>query len=198
MVDGSRNRNNGTFSNVTWTQLPSGVWVNSFNGTTSYIEIADSPSMRMTQGGTIIAWVKANSIGENNAGRIIDKSSGDLGINGYDIYIRGTNQIGLLVNGATLTTTSVNALPFAIWKMVIITMGTSRKIYVNAVDVTASGGSETALPPDIAGAVRIGNRAGAIDFTFNGQMSPLRMLGKIFTQADVTRIFTAERPLYGV
>lgn len=198
LVDRSRYKNNGTFSNVSWVQLPSGVFVMQFNGTTSYVEIADSPSMRMTQGGTILAWIKANSAGESDNGRIIDKSSALGSVNGYLLMIAGTNNIYFQINGGTFLISSNNAVPFSTHKLVAITFGANRKVYVNAVDVTASGGSETALPPNVSGAVRIGNRAGATDRTFDGQIVLPRIYNRVLTQAQIARIFTSERGLFGV
>lgn len=198
LVDRSRNQNNGTFSNVTWTQLPSGLWTMNFNGTTSYVEIPDSPTMRMTQGGTILAWIKANSLGESDNGRIIDKSSALGSVNGYLLMIAGTNNIYFQINGGTFLISSNNAVPFSTHKLVAITFGANRKVYVNAVDVTASGGSETALPPNVSGAVRIGNRAGATDRTFDGQISLPRIYNRVLSATELLRIFTSERGLFGV
>jgi len=198
LVDRSRFANNGTFSNVTWTQLSSGVWVNGFNGSTSYIEIPDSPTMRMTQGGTISCWVKANGLGEGGYARIIDKSSSAAGADGYKLQYNTNNVIYFKTSTGADLLSSANALPFGVWKLVTVTFGSARKIYVNGVDVTASGGSESALPPNVAGAVRIGNRAGATDFTWDGNIGGMKLTQKVMTATEVLREFNATRRMYGV
>lgn len=199
LVDRSRFANNGTFSNVTWVQLPSGLQVMDFNGADSYVEIPDSPSMRMASGGTIKAWVFARSAGESSAGQIISKGTGYAGQNGYHIYWQTPGNINTQINAGAETRTQTMTSPYSTWKHIAVVFSVSgRKIYVNGVDSTFAGGAETALPPDVAGVVRIGNYAGATDRTFDGYIGGVEMLSKVWTQADVTRSFTAERGLYGV
>jgi len=104
-----------------------------------------------------------------------------------------------LVNNGTYVFSNGGVVPFSTWKQAVFAFSSAGcKIYINSVDVTASGGAATALPPNVAGNVRIGNRAGATDRTFDGYLSGLEMLSKVWTQADVTRSFTSERLLYGV
>lgn len=198
LVDRSRWGNNGTFSNVTWVQLPTGVWVMNFNGADSYVEIADSPTMRMAGGGTIEVWAYLRTAGEGGYSRIIDKSSDATGADGYKLQFNTNNVIYFKTSTGADLLSSNNALPFNVFKHIIITLGSSRKIYVNATDVTASGGSETSLPPNVAGATRVGNRAGATDFTLDGYIGGLKLHSKALTQAEITRRFTAQRSLYGV
>jgi len=197
LIDRSRFANNGVFSNVTWVQLPTGVWVMNFNGVDSYVEIPDSPTMRMTQGGSILAWVYARTLGE--IGAVINKSNGQGAVDGYYLGVDTNNIMLVRINNGVYLTSAPNSLPFSTWKLAAVTFSpTGRKIIVNGVDVTASGGSETALPPNIAGNVRIGNRAGATDRTFDGYIGGVRLLSKVLTVQEVARIYNSERWMYGV
>ena len=62
--DGSGNGNHGTHQGTPqWVQGVAGNALQ-FNGSTDYVEIADAPSLDMTNAITIAAWVKANSFGD--------------------------------------------------------------------------------------------------------------------------------------
>ena len=58
LEDTSRYGNNGVFTDApTWLQLPSGLWVLSFNGTSNHVTIATAPSLTFV--GTILCWIYA-------------------------------------------------------------------------------------------------------------------------------------------
>jgi len=164
----------------------------SFDGVDDHIEMADSQELRMTTGGTITAWIYPKTGGEGGTGRIIDKSTATTGANGYVIALASSNRINLNINAGTNTTTSDNAIIYNQWNFIAITFdSTGRHIYVNAVDVTASGGGETALPPDVAGAVRIGNRAGATDRSFDGYIDDVRIYNNVFSSFQIKQNYIA-------
>ncbi len=73
--DRSRWKNNGTHTAITWVRLPSGLWVRSFNGTTSIVNIADNASLRLTNAGTILFWFKSDGAQSDYAGIIIKAST---------------------------------------------------------------------------------------------------------------------------
>jgi prepilin-type N-terminal cleavage/methylation domain-containing protein len=164
--------NNGTVSGAT---LISSNCVKgscySFDGVDDYIELADNPKLRMATGGTISVWVYPKALGET-AGRIIDKSIGTTATNGYMICINGSYRFAFYVNDNNQTYTS--NFPFNKWYLVVVVFDSfGKKIYVNGVDSTLGGGTITVLPPDIAGSIRIGNRAGETDRTFDGYIDEI-------------------------
>jgi len=57
LYDASRFGNHGTHTNITMVQLPSGLWVRQFNGTTSYITIPDDPSLHITDNISLVVWL---------------------------------------------------------------------------------------------------------------------------------------------
>jgi len=166
-----------------------------FNGITSYVEILDSQEMRMTQGGTITAWIYPRSLGELNVGRIIDKSTATSGANGYIFYILGSPRLSINTHDgttATSTSSSANTLILNQWNFVTVTLNNlGRHIYVNGVNVTSGSGDETGLPPDVAGAVRIGNRAGATDRTFDGYIDDVRIYNAALSSSQVKQNYIA-------
>ncbi|MFA5232598.1 MAG: LamG domain-containing protein [Candidatus Paceibacterota bacterium] len=157
----------------------------SFDGADDYIELADASDLRMTSGGTISAWIYPKTYGET-AGRIIDKSTDTSATNGYMVFINSNRALCLYVNGGNSTNSSSNAITFNQWQLATVTFGGSgRKMYINGVDVTASGGSGTVLPPNIAGVIRIGNRAGATDRTFDGYIDEVRIYNVVMPSSQV-------------
>lgn len=72
LPDRSRWGNHGTHTNVTMVRLPSGLWVRSFNGSTSFISLGNSPSLRFPKEFTISAWSNA---GAGVSTRLVAKSA---------------------------------------------------------------------------------------------------------------------------
>jgi len=186
--------NDGTVSGATYKTKADGVCVYggcySFDATDDYVQIADSQEMRMTQGGTIAAWIYPKSRGYY--GRIIDKTTNTGGANGYMFYIESSNRLNLIINNITNTISSNNAITFNQWQFVAATFNSSgRKIYVNGVDITDSGGNATELPPNVAGVVAIGNRAGATDRTFDGLIDDVRIYKAVLSSAQIKQQYVA-------
>ena len=150
----------------------------------------------MTAGGTIIAWIYPRSYGET-AGRIIDKSTSSSGADGYMFYIGSGNDLGLRVDGGSITGSSTNDIIMSRWQFVAVTFNSSgRKLYVNGVDRTASGGSETGLPPNIASTIRIGERAAATDRTFDGYIDEIRIYNRTLSNSEILMQYQSEFAKY--
>ena len=186
--------NNGTVSGATHKAKALGECVYgscySFDGTDDYIEIADSQEMRMSQGGTIAAWIYPEGLGEV-AGRIIDKSTDTSITNGYSFYVYSSNRLNFGIN-STRTSSSTNSITYNQWQFVVVTFNSlERKIYVNGADTTSSGGDLTEVPPNIGGAVRMGNRAGAIDRSFDGLIDDVRTYNVVLSSSQVRQQYVA-------
>jgi len=141
-----------------------------FNGIDNRIVLEDEPGTRLTTGGTIAAWIKPLTLGEGNTGRIIDRSSTSIATHGYYFTLANPNRLAFMVEADTTTKTfsNNNVITMDEWQHVAVVFNsTGRIIYVNGVDVTAVGGGETGLPPDIPNRTTIGNSDGLIR-TFNG------------------------------
>ena len=177
-------------SSTTYASCPQGSCY-SFNGTDSYIQLADAVELRMTTGGTISAWIYPKSLGESSAGRIIDKSTGAYGNSGYALSLSAsTNKFYFTVDQITVsgnyTYASDNSVILNQWQLITVSFsGSGRKLYVNGVDVTASGGSVTILPPNTSGTISIGNRAGNIDRTFDGYIDEVRIYNAVIPTSQI-------------
>ncbi|MGI6340984.1 MAG: LamG-like jellyroll fold domain-containing protein [Minisyncoccales bacterium] len=162
----------------------------SFDGLDDYIEIADSREMRMNHGGTIAAWIYPKSWGGGGYGRLIDKSTGMDGENGYIIYFN-SGYLKIKINAGTATTTSIKT-NLNQWQFVTFIFNSSgRKIYVNGIEVTSGGGNLTELPPNIAGMVTIGNRVGTTDRTFNGLIDDFRVYNAALSSSQIKQNYIA-------
>lgn len=170
------------------------------DGVDDYISIADSAATRLTAGGTLWAWIKpGTTLGESNGGRIFDKSTDAVASNGYRLNLSTGNKAIFEANDGAITTSADNAFPSGVWRFLSATFnGNGRHMYANAIDVTALYGTATVLPPDVAGTVCIGNRAGATDRTFDGQIGLCGMANRALTASEIKYLFDSTRRRYGV
>lgn len=181
--DFSGNGYGGTLSGATipsWIMGKLGQALN-FNGSTSYIDVGTTPSaLNLTGDLTVSAWIKPNSAGEGNFGRIID--SMNTGSNGIAFEINASNGLGFqqVVNSNT------NILTFGQWQHVVVTLsGTTVTFYVNG----ASAGSGTQSPPaSTAENFVIGNRM-AGDRTFDGGLDDVRIYSRALSASEVLALY---------
>jgi hypothetical protein len=186
IVDYSGEANNGTDNGATYGASGRFNSALSFDGLNSYVDCGNSASLRLNSGGTIEAWIYPLSDGENHFGRIVDKSvNSTAGGSGYEFDIEATNNLGLNINGqaADLHTTS-GVLTLDAWNHVVATFdGAHWRIYSNGVEV--ANNSSTILPPNVAATVRIGNRAGYTDRTFNGSIDEVAIYNRALSATEI-------------
>lgn len=162
-----------------------------FNGTTDYVAVADSEDLRLTDGGCIMAWMYADGLGESNEGRIVDKSAAVDAGSGYAFALAASNKIAFRVAGdGEWTLSSASAISTGAWRHVAVSFSAQgRRLYVDGVDVTSSGGTLTRLPPSSTAAMRIGNRAGATDRSFNGKLDDVRIYKRPLCLQEIREIY---------
>jgi prepilin-type N-terminal cleavage/methylation domain-containing protein len=157
-----------------------------FDSVDDYIELPDSADLRMTTGGTISAWIYPETLGEMSWGAIMDKSSAAGGINGYAFVLTSNNRVYFTINNGVALISSNDSITLNQWQLVTVTFNSSgRKIYVNGINKTATGGAQTALPPDVAGVSRIGNRAYTTDITFDGYIDEIRIYNTVVPTSQI-------------
>lgn len=169
------------------------------DGVDDYGSIADTPETRLTQGGTLCAWIKPRTKGEINRGRIFDKSTDVFGTGGYVWRFDDNNTLVARINGGGGVQTAIDAITLNQWQMVALSfVSSNRKIFVNGVDATMAGGETAGLPPDVAGSVYIGNKSGTTDATFDGLIDRPMIINRALTQVEVQKLFQSTRRFYGV
>jgi len=155
----------------------------SFDGANSYLGLNDASDLRLINGGTISVWIYPKSDGEGPAGRIIDKSSDASGLNGYVFGLANTRRIQFKINGNGIET-SDNTTTWNKWQLVTITFnGSVRTIYIDGVQVDSDAFAY--LPPDNSVGIRIGNRSGGLDYTFNGYIDELRIYNVVISTSQI-------------
>lgn len=197
--DESRWGNDGVHTDITWVKVPSGLWVRSFNGSSSLIECGKPASLNALTGNmSVEAWVNPNSLGEANLGRILDKAQGVA--EGFYLNLQATEaaQFKIFVGGGSKIAVSAgNSVPLGSWtKVVGVFNGTNVLIYTNLTLVT---GSATAGPIDDHSArnLDIGNRGGT-DLTFDGLIGLLKICNYALSATQIRKRFDAERDFFGV
>lgn len=163
----------------------------SFDGADDYIELSDASNLRMATGGTISVWIYPKSVGENNA-RVIHKGTDYIGLNGYSLRMDDTCRIIFNTNAGNYVYTDHNSLAYNQWNLVTVVFSSSgRKMYINGIDKTYSGGSETGLPPDTAGVTRIGNTAFGTGYTFDGYIDEARFYNAVIPISQIKEQYYA-------
>jgi hypothetical protein len=173
---------------------PSGAIISggsiSFDGADDYVSIADAdiPASTFTSGFTISAWIYANTYGESG-GRIIDKSSGTPGVAGFALATGTSNKLIMVINNGTQI--SSGTISYGEWMFITTTVDSSGLVthYING-QISGTPGNTTA-PSAITTttALRIGNRAGATDRSFDGLMDYVCIYNRALDSGEVAKIY---------
>jgi len=173
--------NNGTWSGSSTNRYSTGKYGSAgvFNGSNQNISVADSSDLRLTSGGTIEAWIKPNGYGW-----ILEKYWGTIGYEIHYGFSSASQQIIFTAGGeGTYTNTEITN---GEWNHVAVTFtSTGRKIYINGVDKTWTGGDNTALPTS-SGGLNIGSRGPYSPSNyFNGLIDDVRIYNYARTQKQI-------------
>jgi hypothetical protein len=162
-----------------------------FDGANDIVQIPDSTDLRMTTGGTISAWIYPRSYGEGNYGRIVDKGTDNVGTNGYYFSLNSATQsTQFRINASTQTMGHNGAVKLYEWQHVAVTFtNTVKKMYLNGEDITASGGTDVGLPPNVTGDIRIGQVANSLLRTFDGYIDEVYMSSSVFTDSEIKEMY---------
>jgi hypothetical protein len=139
--DASGRGNSGSTANTTWASIGKYGKALSFNGASALVTVPDSPSLRLSNGMTLAAWVNPTS--GNNGWR-------DVVYKGDDNYYleastsSGAPGIGIIAGGTRAETYGPASLPLNTWTFLAATYdGTTLRLYVNGTQVSSqrAGGS---------------------------------------------------------
>jgi hypothetical protein len=194
--DLSLRNNRGTLSSVTFAGSGgTGAFV--FDGATSSINLGTVSGGNQTTSWTLESWIKPNSAGEGNSGRIYQHSSGSL--TGYICALDNS----AVSNGIKLNTYAVggftvrigNCITNGVWQQVVWAFSPGLVTYY--VNGTAIGSSSTTSPASYTGTDYIGNDPGGTS-TFDGSIGIVRLYGNTLTAAQIRKNYDSIKTRYGL
>lgn len=198
--DKSGNGRNGTLNMPTWQEgvLGNGLY---FDGVDDYVEVSNAllPPTEFQDTFTLVVWIQPDSAGEG-AGRIFDKSDGSSAQNGFRLFVDpGGIRLGLGINAGPNIFGDVNELAYdGNWFFVVSTVTAAGLIthHVNGVQTGTPAISNPTAGITSTSSLRIGNRAGATDATFDGRIDEPRIFKRILTESEIKNMYNAERPFH--
>ena len=189
LADASGNGNNGTINGATWTTQAKYGNALAFNGTSSYVDFGNPPSLRNTGSMTWSAWVYATADPPDD-GQIIAKSATGTGWQfktspdtGPERFAVGVSPTGTSHTQRYSNTTRV----LNTWYYVAGVYDAAAQalhIYVNGqLDDGTLRGTVPSSQSDPAENVTIGRRNGG--FYFQGTIDELRVYNRALSQSEI-------------
>lgn len=179
---------------------------NVFDMVDDYVEVAHDARQlgaNLSNGFTLSAWALPRSYGETN-GRILDKTSDTFSANGFALWAGSVGfPIAVLrLNTGTQATSAATTMPYGVWTHVIVTVSSAQRanFYINGV---LSGSANQNLVQALStitttNAMRIGNRAGATDRTWDGGLKDVKMWNRVLTAAEIAEEYAGTTPMSGL
>jgi hypothetical protein len=174
---------------------------NVFDGVDDYVEIPHNAAQlgaNLSKGFTISAWINARSIGENK-GQVFNKATNANGGDGFNIYMETTNRIKFNIKG-TEHASGNNVVLYQQWYHILYTLSSANlcNLYINGV-LTGTANQDLSAGGGIAGitttnAMRIGNRAGGTDFTFDGSIREVKMWNRVLSTTEIAQDYAGTTP----
>lgn len=163
----------------------------SFDGVDDYIEIPDAslPASAFQNGFSFGAWIYPKSVGETN-GRIFDKSTADSGNDGFRFGLTSSNRWFLQINAGTVVGSSNLAIKYNNWQYVLTTVAANGTVthYINGVQSGTPATTGALAGITTTNALRIGNRSGGTDRTFDGRIAEARIWNRPLTADEIRAI----------
>src|SRR3954469_1507600 len=182
VTDISGNGNNGTVTNTSWSTGGKFGGALSFDGTSSWVAIANSTSLNLTTGMTLEAWVNPSATGSLWRTTILKEQSGGLA---YALYANTDTQrpSGHVYVSSEFDTRGTAAVALNAWTHLASTYdGTTLRIFVNGVQAsstTVGGNIKTST-----GVLRIGGNSIWGEY-FRGLIDEVRIYNRALSAAEI-------------
>jgi hypothetical protein len=202
LYDLSRFRNNGTITGPTWVRLPSGLWVNSFDGTDDVINCGTTTSLNNigTTGDftfTILCWTKWTGRTATYPS-LFNKQIGatELGIrmlsNNSD-----TTMLARLSSGGVKYKDATIAVSQNIWHLVGLKYNGANTIALCDTNSVTGSAFVGGVDDHSSEAFCIGNNA-AVNQDYLGYIGLFRIWNRALSAGKINQIYQAERGLFRV
>ncbi|MEO3810204.1 LamG-like jellyroll fold domain-containing protein [Sphaerisporangium sp. B11E5] len=182
VTDDSGHSQTGVATDTSWSASGKFGKALSFNGVSSWVTVPDSPSLRLTQGMTLMGWVKPDTQADWRQ-VMMKEFSGGLS---YGLYAsNGTEPNGWAVNtdGVEGNVNSPQNLPLDTWSHIALTYdGTKLRLYLDGTNVAESDFTGT-LRAD-GGPLRIGGNS-VWGEHFSGLIDELRVYNRALSATEI-------------
>ena len=178
VADSSGNNNTGTITGATWTTAGKFGSALVFNGTSARVTVNDAPSLRLTGGMTLEAWVKPSAV--TTAWRDVIYKGND------NYYLEATSNSASrapAAGGTIGTTYGTTALATNTWAHLAVTYDrVAIRLYVNGTQVSSLART-TALATS-ANPLQIGGDSIYGQY-FQGTIDEVRVYNRALSQAEI-------------
>ncbi len=190
--DWSRYQNDGAMANVTWVQLPTGLWVMDFNGATSLVNCGNDGSLMPVTGLTILVWTYLRTL--TNWDELLAKSSNAI-LNGY-----GITNISAAAGWRCWVNHRVNNIVFVVptlnvWQQIALTYN---KVVVEAYRNAVSQGTDNYTADIVTNTSNLVVGASLGGGPFDGNIALLRIYNYALTPAQIRARYHSQKWLFGV
>jgi hypothetical protein len=182
-ADASGTGNTGSTSATTWTAAGRYGGALSFNGTGSSVAVNDSPSLDLTAGMTLEAWVNPTALGATDWRTAVGKQTTN-GI-AYALYANngGARPAGQVDIGGEQNAIGTAQLPLNAWSHLATTYdGATLRLYVNGTQVASK--AQTGSIAVSTAQLRIGGNAIWGEY-FSGLIDEVRIYNRALAVAEV-------------
>lgn len=167
----------------------------SFDGVDDRVDIPHHASQlgaNLSNGFTISAWIYLDSYGENNLGRILDKSTGSLSQDGFRLFVNNSGGLKTLVfsinNGGNKTSAN-NAMLLNRWYHTLVTISPVQLLNIYVDNVLSGAANQDLVQPISAitttNGLTIGNLTTDTTFTFDGCIKDVKMWSRVLTADEI-------------
>ena len=165
-----------------------------FDGADDMIDLGSiSGDLRLSgSSGAIIAWINPTLTGDEYQ-RIVDKSDGGNGANGYALFIKKDGNITGNIDGAAKVVSPAGDLVADKWQHLVWTWdGTTHYAYVNGVEVQSNSSSST--PQSGTTNMRIGSWNHDVAREYKGRIAEVAIYNIGLTASQVKTIYNGRDP----
>lgn len=193
-ADRSGYANNGAISGATWTQLPSGVWVLSFNGTSDYVNCGNAVSLQMNDQLSVSTWITLKRTAQYEY--IVAKGYPWVGGWWFQKNLNTTSIIFVYVGPTNwwISTPLTLTLNTSAHLTYTFDGGVVRR-YLNGAYI----GSDTFADTTVAGTDITNLRLGSSPeggYPLQGNLGNTRLYGRVLTDMEIAAIYSFERPYF--
>ncbi|MEU6428664.1 LamG-like jellyroll fold domain-containing protein [Microbispora sp. NPDC046973] len=183
VADSSGKNNTGTATDTTWTTQGKYGKALSFNGTSSWVTINNAPSLRLSTGMTLSAWVKPSTV--TNYRSVIMKELSSLDGASYSLYAsNGQGPVGYLTTNYDWEFGPPTPLPTNTWSHIAVTYdGTTARLFVNGTQAATAAITGGSLYDD-GGPLHIGGNNVWGEY-FQGLIDEVRIYNRAQTAAQI-------------